>query len=99
MLEFRLEDDDAERGTALARAAAALGRTAIALSLSDSTVVAQVAQSAGFPALAGLLKEKMAALGGKGGGSPTFFRAAFASPDQAALFARYAKEALAGGRP
>jgi len=99
VLEFRLEDDAAERGTALARAAAALGRAAIALSLSDSTVVAQVAQSAGFPALAGLLKEKMAALGGKGGGSPTFFRAAFASPDQAALFARYAKEALAGGRP
>jgi len=94
ILEFRLEDDDAERGTALAKAAAALGRTAVALSLSDSTVVVQVGQKAGFLALPVLLKEKMATLGGKGGGSPTFFRAAFASPEQASSFAQYAREAL-----
>lgn len=99
ILEFRLEDDDAERGTALVKAAATLGRTAVALSLADSTVVVQVGQESGVPALAGLLKEKMAALGGKGGGSPTFFRAAFASPEQASSFAQYAREALTERRP
>ncbi len=99
VLEFRLEDDDAERGTALVKAAATLGRTAVALSLADSTVVVQVGQESGVPALAGLLKEKMAALGGKGGGSPTFFRAAFASPEQASSFAQYAREALTERRP
>jgi alanyl-tRNA synthetase len=99
VLEFRPEDEDAERGTGLVKAAAALGRAAVALSLSDSTVVVQVVQNAGSPSLAELLKEKMAALGGKGGGSPTFFSAGFSSPDTATLFATYAKKVLETGRP
>jgi Ser-tRNA(Ala) deacylase AlaX len=98
VLEFKLEDEDAERGTGLVKAAAVLRRAAIAVSLPDSTVVVQVVQHGNFPALAELLKEKMTALGGKGGGGATFFRANFASPDQAVLFAGYAKEALGTGR-
>jgi alanyl-tRNA synthetase len=94
-LEFRLEADDAEWGTALVKAAAARGRTAVVLSLSDSTVVVQADQKAGSSILAAFLKERMTALGGRGGGGPTFFRATFASPEQATSFAQGAKEALA----
>ncbi|HBK57804.1 MAG TPA: hypothetical protein DDZ37_00220 [Spirochaetaceae bacterium] len=99
VLEFRLEDDDADQGTALVKTAAARGRAAVALSLADSTVVVQIDQKTGFPLPTALLKEKIAALGGRGGGSSAFFRATFASPEQATLFAQYAKQVLTGVRP
>lgn len=95
VLEFRLDEEGADSAAELAKATAALGRTAIAISLSDKTIIIQVPQVAGFLSLAGMLKPKLAEFGGKGGGGPAFFRASFSSESELARFAEEAKQALA----
>lgn len=98
VLVFTLSDEDAERATALARAAVAIGRAALALSVLDKTVVAQAPLSGGSPALADALKPAMTRLSGRGGGSPSFFRASFGTADDARRFMDDAVELLRGGR-
>jgi alanyl-tRNA synthetase len=95
VLEFRLDEEGADSAAELAKAAAELGRAAIAISLSDKTIIIQVPQVAGFLSLAGMLKPKLAEFGGKGGGGPAFFRASFSSESELARFAEEAKQALA----
>lgn len=97
ILVFDLGDEDAERATALARAAGAIGKAALALSVLDMTVVAQTPPGGGFPALAAVLKPSMAQLGGRGGGGPAFFRASFGTVEEARRFMEGAKELLRGG--
>ncbi len=97
VLVFELEDEDADRATALARAAAAIGRAALALSAPEMTVVAQTPASGDFPALATALKPTMARFGGRGGGSLTFFRANFQTLDEARRFVECVKDLLRDG--
>lgn len=96
VLEFQLEGENAEWGTALTKAAVALGRAAIVFSTQDATVIIQAVPKPNVTPLAGLLKGKMAELKGKGGGGAIFFRAGFPSSSQAELFAEYAKSVLEG---
>lgn len=94
VLEFRLDDDGADSAAELAKAAADLGRAAIAISLSDKTIIVQVPKAQGTLSLAGMLKPKLAEFGGKGGGGPAFFRASFSSESELARFAEEAKRIL-----
>ncbi len=76
-----LPDSGFDGASRLAKALAAAGRVGIVAGLLEPKAAA--ASPAGGPALGERLKPPMAALGGKGGGGPTYFQAAF--PDQAAL--------------
>jgi len=95
VLEFRLDDEGSDSAAELAKAAAALGRAAVVISISDKTIIIQVPQDAGFPSLAGILKPKLSEFGGKGGGGSAFFRASFSSESELVRFVKEAKGALA----